>query len=350
MKPAPARLEPIFSPRLWGARSLAPLYPEKNNLAEPIGEAWLTAHESRFADGPFAGETLGAAWKKMPWEWHGASAANFEEFPLLAKFLFPMEKLSIQVHPDDAYAAKFEAAAGGRGKTEMWYVVAAEPDAAVWIGLKPAVTAESFRRAIADGSAENLVERVAVKAGDAIFCPAGTVHYIGPRMTLCEIQEYSDLTYRVYDYNRRGADGKLRDLHLESAFKVMRFGAQKGGKLAPAHVQRDGIDEAFLVACPYFAVQTVDFSGVFSVQSTPEQFEILIVVEGEGAIEHAGANYEFARGQAWFIPAAYGEYRFVARRPAKLLRAFVPKDLGDFERSLRENHVPDAIASRLVFR
>jgi mannose-6-phosphate isomerase len=350
LKPAPARLEPVFSPRIWGAKSLAPLYPEKINLAEPIGEAWLTAHEIRFADGPFAGETLGAAWKKMPREWRGVSAANFEEFPLLVKFLFPMEKLSIQVHPDDAYAAKYEAAAGGRGKTEMWYVVAAELNAAVWLGLKPEVTADSFRRAIEDGTAENLVERVPVRVGDAIFCPARTVHYSGPGMTLCEIQEYSDLTYRVFDYNRRGADGKLRELHLESAFKVIRFGAQKGGKVEPARVRRDGVDEAFLVACEQFAVESIEFDGAFAMRTTVDQFEILIAIEGAGTIENAGASHAFARGQAWFIPAGAGEYRFVASTPAKFLRTFVPKDLADFERGLRENRVPEAVASRLVFR
>jgi mannose-6-phosphate isomerase len=194
------------------------------------------------------------------------------------------------------------------------------------------------------------VERVPVRVGDAIFCPAGTVHYIGPAMTLCEIQEYSDLTYRVYDYNRRGADGKPRDLHLESAFKVIRFGAQKGGKLDPVRVHRDGADEAFLVACPQFAVQSIDFTGTFSMQTTPEQFEILIAIAGEGTIEHATARHAYARGQAWFIPAADSAYRFVARTPTKLLHAFVPKDPADFERSLREYHVPEAIASRLVFR
>jgi len=266
------------------------------------------------------------------------------------KFLFPAEKLSIQVHPDDAYAAKHEAASGGRGKTEMWYVVATEASAAVWLGLKPDVTAETFRRAIADGTAENLVERVPVKSGDAIFCPAGTVHYIGPGMILCEIQEYSDLTYRVYDYNRRGADGKRRDLHLERAFEVIRFGAQKGGMLEPARVRRDGVDESFLVACPQFAVESIDFGDTFALQLTPEHFEILIAIEGEGTIEHGEASGVYSRGEAWFIPAGNAAYRFVARAQTKMLRAFVPKDPADVERSLREYRVPEAIASRLVFR
>ena len=123
MRPEPTRIEPIFSPRIWGARSLAPLFPEKTNLHEPLGEAWLTGVDCRVANGPFTGKTLGAAWREMPSEWRGTHLASTENFPLLLKFIFPNDKLSIQVHPDDAYAAAHEQAAGGRGKTEMWHAV-----------------------------------------------------------------------------------------------------------------------------------------------------------------------------------------------------------------------------------
>ena len=122
----PARLEPIFSPRPWGALSLAPLFPEKSNLAEPIGEAWMTGSECRFASGPFAGQKLGEVWRAMPPEWTGTKRSRRDApFPLLVKFIFAEDKLSVQVHPDDEYAARHEAAAGGRGKTEMWYALRA---------------------------------------------------------------------------------------------------------------------------------------------------------------------------------------------------------------------------------
>ncbi len=190
--------------RIWGARSLAPLFLEKTNLAEPIGEVWLTGNECVFADGPFAGRPLGEAWRAMPPEWAGTQLDTSKPFPLLVKFLFPEDILSIQVHPDDEYARQHEAHTGWTGKTEMWHAIAARPGAEVLVGLKEEVTPESFRAAITDGTAEKCLARVRVEPGDTIFVPAGTVHTIGPGLVLCEIQENSDLTYRVFDYNRPG--------------------------------------------------------------------------------------------------------------------------------------------------
>ncbi len=143
-QPAPSRIAPVFLTRIWGARSLAPLFPDKINLHEPLGEVWLTAVDCRIASGPYQGKFLGAAWREMPAEWRGSSLASVPEFPILVKFIFPADKLSIQVHPDDAYASANEQAAGGRGKTEMWHAVSAQPDAKVLIGLKPGVDRASY--------------------------------------------------------------------------------------------------------------------------------------------------------------------------------------------------------------
>src|SRR5215470_15515568 len=136
MKPEPFRIEPIFVERIWGARSLAPLFPAKKELPAPIGEVWLTGYDCRIGTGAFTGKTLREAWHQMPREWRGAQLAAQDDFPLLVKFIFPTDKLSIQVHPDDAYASVHEKAAGGRGKTEMWHAVSAEPGAQVLAGLK----------------------------------------------------------------------------------------------------------------------------------------------------------------------------------------------------------------------
>ena len=162
----PARLEPVFSPRPWGTRSLAPFFPEKTSLAAPIGEAWMTGKDCVFANGPFAGTKLGDAWPRMPVEWAGTRSNTAATFPLLVKFIFSEEKLSVQVHPDDAYAAAHEQAAGGRGKTEMWYAVCARPGAEVLLGLKPEVTRESLARSIAEGTADKERGSVADVAGD----------------------------------------------------------------------------------------------------------------------------------------------------------------------------------------
>src|SRR5689334_5875940 len=213
----------MFSPRIWGSRSLAPLFPEMRDLDPPVGEAWLTGLDCKIATGPFASKTLAQAWPEMNTAWRGLDFEGETDFPLLLKFIFPKDKLSIQVHPDDAYAAIHEKAAGGRGKTEMWHIVSAEPGARLLAGLKPGVTKEKFVAALADHTLEDLFQSHQVQAGDTFFLPAGTAHTIGPGMIVCEVQEYSDLTYRVYDYGRVDASGKPRELHVEKALQVIDF-------------------------------------------------------------------------------------------------------------------------------
>ena len=345
----PARLEPLFVPRIWGARRLDPLFPEKTALTEPVGEVWLTGHECRFADGPFAGKKLGEAWPEMPPEWAGRSARKEGPFPLLVKFIFPEEKLSVQVHPDDDYARKHEAAAGGVGKTEMWYAIAARPGAAVMVNLKPGVRPDAFRRAIADGSAEECLERIFIQAGDVIFVPAGTVHTIGPGVTLCEIQEHSDITYRVFDYNRVAADGKPRALHIEQAMAVMNFGEQSGGKVDPVRVSRGAVDETYFVACRYFTTEKWDFSERIAAATSREHFDLLIFLEGNGRFEFSEQTLDYARAQVWLLPAALGAYRFAPATRTSLLRTYVPDNLDDFVRRLADQGVAEAAWSRLVY-
>ncbi len=272
-------------PRIWGTRSLAPLFPEKTALAEPIGEVWLTGNDSGFATGSFAGKKLSEAWPEMPPAWAGSRIQTKAPFPLLVKFLFPREKLSVQVHPDDEYARRHEAAAGGLGKTEMWYVVAAEPGAEIRVGLKPGVTPESFRRALFDGTVEDCLERVVVSAGDAIFVPAGTVHTLGPGSVLCEIQEHSDITYRVFDYNRRTPEGPPRPLHIQQALDVINFGEQSGGKLEPVRITRGPLKETYFIACRYFATERWEFAERIAAVTHPEHFDLLITLAGRGRIE-----------------------------------------------------------------
>lgn len=350
MKLGPARLEPIFSLRPWGVRSLAPLFPEKSNLAEPIGEAWLTGVECRFANGPFAGKKLGDAWGEMSAEWTGTSIERGASFPLLVKFLFTREKLSVQVHPDDDYAARLESAAGGRGKTEMWYALRAEPGAEVLIGLKPEVTREKFRRAIADGTAEECLARISVCAGEAIFVPARTAHTIGAGLVLCEIQEYSDLTYRVYDYNRRDAQGQARELHIEKALDVMRFGRQESGKITPLRAERGGVTETYFLACRYFAAEKWEFEERVEGATTPEHFDLVIFLEGSGSVECGGESVEYRPAQVWMIPAGLGSYRLVPDARTSLLRSYVPSDMNEFVRTLEERGIDRADASRLIYK
>jgi len=344
----PARLEPVFSPRPWGSRSLAPFFPEKSELAEPIGEAWMSGSESRFADGPFAGKTLGEAWPKMPLEWTGTQIGRGGLFPLLAKFIFAEEKLSVQVHPDDDYASRRERSAGGRGKTEMWYAVNARPGAEVLAGLKPDVTLDSFKQAISSGTAEYCLYRIPLVSGDAVFVPAGTVHTIGPGNILCEIQEHSDVTYRVYDYNRRDEKGSARALHVEKALEVIRFGKQNGGKIQPFRIERGGIIETHFVVCRYFAVEKWEFKKPVVSSTSLEHFDLWIFLEGSGTIQWGSESVSYGPAQSWLIPAALGEYEIAPNARTALLRTYVPSVLGEASRTLKARGVPAAAASRLV--
>ena len=348
MNLCPARLEPIFSPRPWGARSLAPFFPEKSNLAEPLGEAWLTGNDCVFASGPYAGKKLADAWREMPTGWKGTLKGDDDSFPLLVKFLFVEDKLSVQVHPDDDYAARHEQAAGGRGKTEMWYAMRARESAEVMVGLKPGVDVEKFRRAIAEGTAEDCLEHVPVHAGDAIFVPAGTAHTIGPGLVLCEIQEHSDLTYRVYDYNRRDAKGKARALHVEKAMEVMRFGKQAGGKVEPVRVERNSATTTYFAACRYFAAEKWAFAESV-VQNAPlGRFELLIFLEGSGEIRWASEHAKYGPAQVWLIPAALGSYELKPNSRSELLRTYVPDDLDELGKHLASQGISEAQWARLV--
>lgn len=371
----PARFEPTFSPRPWGARSLSPLFPEKSNLADPIGEAWMTGNESRFVDGPFAGRTLGEVWPAMSAEWAGTDADRNAAFPLLVKFIFAEEKLSVQVHPNDSYAALHEN--GGRGKTEMWYILRAAPGAEVLAGLHPEVTRDSFRRMIENGTAENALVHVPLRAGDAVFVPAGTAHTIGAGLMLCEIQEQSDTTYRVYDYNRRDAQGRSRELHVEKALEVMRFGKQEGGKLQPARVEQYGVAKTFFIACNHFATEKWEFARAARATTSPAHFELMIFIGGEGeirwpvgaaaapaassgispvtaaAISSANAaksqSIRYAPAQAWILPAALGAYEIAASSPTSLLRTWVPANLSEAANYLAAQGVAESDRSRLIY-
>jgi len=344
----PVRFAPAFFPRIWGMRTLAPFFPDAPVADEPIGEAWLTGNDCVFASGHWAGLRVSEAWREMTPEWAGTRLAGAPYFPLLVKFIFPDEKLSVQVHPSDDYAREHEAAAGGLGKTEMWYAVAARPGAEVMVGLKPGVTRESFRRAIEDGQVEDCVERIPVRPGDAIFVPAGTVHTVGPGVVLCEIQEHSDLTYRVYDYNRLGPDGKPRLLHRRKAFDVINFGEQSGGRIVPVRVSRGAVMETYFVACRYFATEKWEFARRIAGSTSPEHFDLLIFLEGCGRFCWKQGEVRYAPAQVWMLPAGLGGYNIEPEERTVLLHTYVPDIVQDFVQRLRDQQVDEAEWSRLV--
>jgi mannose-6-phosphate isomerase len=276
---APFRLRPWFSERVWGKRDLRPWYVD-TGTTELVGEAWLTGPQCVAETGPFAGRTL-----------ESVSSEMGGEFPLLVKLLFPAEKLSVQVHPDDAWA---HALGETRGKTECWYVLEAEPGAAVALGLKPGVDAAAVKASVADGTMEELMEWVPVSVGDMLFVDAGTVHAIGPGVVLLETQQTSDVTYRLYDY------GRPRELHLEKGLKVIKT-KTAAGKVQPRVV--DGFTR--LIEQKYFVVDRFDLEGG-DVRVEFEGAGCLVPLSGSGAVQFGEDELELKVGQAVVEPAESG--------------------------------------------
>jgi mannose-6-phosphate isomerase len=350
VRPEPTLIEPKFMPRIWGAHSLAPIYPDKTNLPEPIGEAWLTGPESKVESGPLAG-LLNQGWQKMPLEWRGAdfkSQPTPREFPFLVKFLFPTDQLSIQVHPDDAYARQNEAPSAV-GKTEMWHVVSAEAGATLLLGLVPKVDREKFQSAITQGALEKFFERLPVLPGDTFYVPSGTPHTIGPGMILCEVQQNSDLTYRLYDFHRVDAKGNPRELHIEKGMAVIDFDHRKGGKVTPVPLPApNGAKKSLLVACPYFATERWDISAQHHANSDPAHFELLVILAGRGDIQWSSGSCSYRQGECWFIPANLGQFSLLPEISTSILRAYVPV-IGALRNDLSRDGVPNSAIDQVMF-
>src|SRR5438876_9127725 len=240
----PLLLLPEFYERVWGTRDLSLIYPHKaarQKTEQPIGEVWLTGDACRVSNGPLAGQTLQDITRRFGRELLGEATPDPSRFPLLLKVLFPKEKLSVQVHPDDAAA---RARGESCGKTECWYVLAAEPGAEVAIGFKGDVSRSKVEGAIAENRLEELLNWVKVKPGEMIYVEAGTVHAIGPGAILVETQQNSDTTYRLYDY------GRGRELHVEQGLAATKA-RTAAGKVARV-VGQNGTQN--LIAAPYFIV------------------------------------------------------------------------------------------------
>ncbi len=252
----PVTLTPLLKERVWGTKTL-PAWLPKPSGEGPIGEAWLTAEECVGGGRPL-GELAAAAPEAF-------GAGDGAGFPLLLKLLFPEERLSVQVHPNDAQA---QAMGLPRGKTECWYVVSAEPGATVAVGLVEPMTEAAMRAAIADGSIEQKMRYLPVKAGDMVYVDAGTVHAIGPGVVILETQQYSDVTYRLYDY------GRPRELHLEAGLAVTRE-SEAAGLVAP--VPMDGFTR--LVVSDYFVVDRFVADAALGME---DRMQVLVAL-GDGA-------------------------------------------------------------------
>lgn len=316
----PLLMQPGFDPRPWGTQDLSPIYPN-HRFEEKIGESWLTGDECKVANGPLRGKTLAQLSDQYQRELVGDTARDPRRFPLLLKFLFPHEKLSVQVHPDDAEALRV-----GQpwGKTECWYVAHAKPGAQIALGLKPGCTAAQLEEAIHQNRAEEVLNWINVYAGDMIYVAGGTVHTLGPGSIIVETQQQSDMTYRLYDY------GRPRELHLKDGMAAVKERVGSGKVVRPAPEQISAkTRRAPLVAAPYFVVEmyeardrlqlaTHDDAGKSSVQ-------VLVAVEGCGVIEATGFEpVTFAKGDAVVVPAFIRDFGVRPQWSVEFLRAYVP--------------------------
>jgi mannose-6-phosphate isomerase len=240
------------------------------------------------------------------------------------KFIFPKQMLSLQVHPDDAYASVHERAGGGRGKTEMWHIVSAEPGARILLGLKPGVDKKAFLAKLENRTLESLFQPVPVHAGDTIFVPAGTQHAIGPGMIVCEVQEYSDLTYRVYDFGRLDAQQQPRELHIEKALEVTHFGSTLAGKTTALPLPADDAERSLLAACRYFATERWKVAAPATIPMDPEHFDLFVVLAGRGVLRTQDFAFPCEQGECWFLPANLKEYHFMPTEPTTFIRTYVP--------------------------
>src|SRR5438093_10018732 len=271
----PLLMQPAFDPRPWGTKDLSPIYPN-HWFNENIGESWLTGDECKVANGPLAGKSLANLARQFGRELIGDAPRDPNRFPLLLKFLFPNEKLSVQVHPDDEAA---RAVGEPWGKTECWYVVEAKPGSQIALGLKRGVTKAQLEKAIEQQTAEDLLNWIKVHAGDMIYVAGGTVHTLGPGSIIVETQQQSDTTFRLYDY------GRPRELHLERGMHVIKERAPSG-KVRPqafSNLDRNGNRLRQLVASEYFAVQAFELSSKQAFHELPGRSSAQILVAIEGA-------------------------------------------------------------------
>jgi mannose-6-phosphate isomerase len=310
----PLRLQGYRKSAIWGGDRLCrewskPLPDGEDNLAESWELSVREKENCRIAGGPFDGLTLReyltqAGTRAVSPDWDGG------RFPLLVKLIDANDRLSVQVHPDDAYAAVNE---NDTGKTEVWYVLDAEPGAEIVYGLLPGATPEDFARATREGDPERVLNRLPAKAGDVFFLPSGMPHAIGAGILIAEIQQNCDLTYRVYDYNRRQPDGSLRALHVKQAMEVVRpftqdevnavrFAAEPAMAQSPQEASAAGV----IAACPYFRARRVSLRQRPLLSVTEASFLHLLCVEGSGTLCWQDESFPLQRGDSLFLPAGCG--------------------------------------------
>ena len=306
------KLKPSCKDYLWGGHRLVDEYNIEYDR-EILAEAWeLSCHPdgpSMIVNGPYAGKTLQEYLDIEGMEVLGTHCRRFREFPILTKFIDARDNLSIQVHPSNGFALQNE---GQYGKTEMWYVLDAEEGAFLYYGFKEEISREEFAQRIKENTLLEVLNAVPVKKGDVLFIESGTLHAIGKGILIAEIQQNSNVTYRVYDYGRVGKDGKKRDLHIEKALAVT----------SRVPIIRSGSEYPHVADCDYFTVDKLNLDGnlTYRMQGTVNEtsFLSILILDGEGKISCKGESVSYRKGDSFFLAAGSGDWQIEGRCDALL--------------------------------
>ena len=322
----PLRFDPIYQYRLWGGRRFSGLLSMPLPGDEPIGEAWILSdrddHQSLVANGPLMGQTIRRLMEQYREQLMGKLAPRFSRFPLLLKFLDAREMLSVQVHPSDAYPDLIPA--GETSKTEAWVVIEAKKGSQIYAGLKSGTTADDLRHAISGGAIADCLASIVPKPGDAVFIPAGTVHTLGGDIVVFEVQQNSDVTFRLYDWGHVDTKtGKPRPLQMDQAFACIDFEGSAGGLVAPRVETTMPVKREILFDCEPFRLWRLLGAAPFSVGATGEP-RVLVCIGGSGQLEHANLPYAIGKGDVWLLPADVGVCAFKPSEDVTLLEIAIP--------------------------
>lgn len=304
----PMLLKPVGKDYLWGGTRLKEEYNKDIDLT-PLAETWeCSTHpdgKSIVANGEFKGKALADVIKEHP-EYLGTKHDDIKELPIMVKLIDAKEKLSLQVHPDDKYSFKHEKQ---RGKTEMWYVLDAEPGAKLMYGFAHPVNKDILKYAVEDGSLSKHIQKVKVQKNDVFFIPPGTIHAIGAGILIVEIQQCSNVTYRVYDYNRIDKNGKKRQLHFDKAIDVMNMEVSKDIRQNPRILHYyPGCSRELLCRCKYFEVERIQVSEGFEFSVMDTSFQILMIINGMAVLNYSNTDkpLSISKGDCLFLPSALG--------------------------------------------
>jgi mannose-6-phosphate isomerase len=316
----PLTFQPIFKERVWGGRSLERLYGKKLPPRVPIGESWEISDRpgdaSVITNGPLAGKDLRWLMENHAAELLGSVKSQHGRFPLLIKILDAQEKLSLQVHPPAQKAAELQ----GEPKTEMWYVAATTSNAELYVGLKRGVTRADFERKVHDGSVADCFHRVPVRAGDAMFLPSGRVHAIGAGLVIFEVQQNSDTTYRVFDWNRGGLDGKPRELHVAQSLASIDFNDFEPALLQSTFSGDSPTKLRPLVRDPVVVVEALQMAAGAVAPLKPRTMQIIAGLGGKLSVEGGSIAVELSPAGFCLVPASLDATVVRAWTAATLLR------------------------------